>query len=152
LVSRRAQSGAISPSRDAHSRRRVEEPVHADRVRSSGKRRKIGLPIDVRLETGRVTSLVESRGSPVIEQLVMIVAKQLAKVGVGPPVGGRIEVASQEFARRRPVKAVHAPYETGQGLACQMPVAYSAMVRSLENLPELATLAITLLVQRSGSA
>jgi hypothetical protein len=27
-------------------------------------------------------------------------------------------------------------YSTGQGFACQMSAAYSAMVRSLENLPE----------------
>ena len=42
-------------------------------------------------------------------------------------------------------------YGTAQGLASQIPAAYSAMVRSLENFPELATFAITFLVQLSGS-
>ena len=33
-------------------------------------------------------------------------------------------------------------YYSGQGCACQMSLAYSVMVRSLENLPEPATLRI----------
>jgi len=44
------------------------------------------------------------------------------------------------------------PYGTAQGLASQMPAAYSAMVRSLENVPELARFAIAFRVQPSGSA
>src|SRR5215470_4317591 len=49
-------------------------------------------------------------------------------------------------------RASLSPYGTGQGLACQISVAYSAMVRSLENLPELAKFAITLPVQPSSLA
>jgi hypothetical protein len=41
-------------------------------------------------------------------------------------------------------------YSTGQGFACQMSAAYSAMVRSLENLPEWPTLRIALRAQASG--
>src|SRR4051794_2263320 len=36
------------------------------------------------------------------------------------------------------------PYATGQGLACQISAAYCAMVRSLENFPEPATLRMAL--------
>src|SRR5262249_60387269 len=43
-------------------------------------------------------------------------------------------------------------HDTGQGSASQMLAAYSAMVRSLENLPELATLRMALRAQASGSA
>src|SRR4029450_5582865 len=43
-------------------------------------------------------------------------------------------------------------YDTGHGVACQISAAYSAMVRSLENLPELATLRIALRAHASGSA
>ena len=42
----------------------------------------------------------------------------------------------------RPVR-----YGTGQGFACQISAAYSAIVRSLENLPELATFRIALRAQ-----
>src|SRR5262249_25579859 len=41
---------------------------------------------------------------------------------------------------------------TGHGSACQISAAYSAMVRSLENLPEQATLRIAFRAQASGSA
>ena len=40
----------------------------------------------------------------------------------------------------------------GHGSAAQMARAYSAIVRSLENLPELATFATTLLVHCPGAA
>jgi len=43
-------------------------------------------------------------------------------------------------------------HATGHGLACQMSAAYSAMVRSLENLPALATFRIALRAHASGSA
>ncbi len=43
-------------------------------------------------------------------------------------------------------------YSTGQAFAFQISVAYSEIVRSLENLPELATLRIALRDQASGSA
>src|SRR5262249_7343688 len=41
---------------------------------------------------------------------------------------------------------------TGQGVAFQIPVAYSAIVRSLENFPEHATLIMDLRANASGSA
>src|SRR4051812_38702364 len=41
---------------------------------------------------------------------------------------------------------------TGHGFASQILAAYSAMVRSLENLPELAMLRMTLQVHLSGAA
>src|SRR5215472_9478933 len=41
-------------------------------------------------------------------------------------------------------------YASGHGCACQMSLAYSAMVRSLENLPEWPTLRIALRAQASG--
>ncbi len=42
-------------------------------------------------------------------------------------------------------------YGTGHGVACQIPDAYSAMVRSLENFPEPATFTIALRAQPSRS-
>jgi hypothetical protein len=42
-------------------------------------------------------------------------------------------------------------YPTGQGFACQISAAYCAMVRSLENLPEPATLRIALRAHSSRS-
>src|SRR5262249_10446189 len=44
------------------------------------------------------------------------------------------------------------PPDTRQGFACQMSAAYSAIVRSLENLPELATFRMAMRAQASGSA
>src|SRR5437016_12076535 len=44
------------------------------------------------------------------------------------------------------------PYDAGHGSTSQMPVAYSAIVRSLENFPEPATFKIALRAQASGSA
>ena len=43
-------------------------------------------------------------------------------------------------------------YGTGHGLASQISAAYSAMVRSLENLPEAATFRIALRAHPFGSA
>src|SRR5262245_60894368 len=43
-------------------------------------------------------------------------------------------------------------HDTGYGLTCQISDAYSRIVRSLENLPEPATLRITLRAQAPGSA
>src|SRR5215510_10097527 len=43
-------------------------------------------------------------------------------------------------------------YDTGHGFTCQMSEAYSAIVRSLENLPEPATFRIALRAQALGSA
>src|SRR5262249_36509003 len=43
-------------------------------------------------------------------------------------------------------------YNTGHGVTRQMSAAYSEMLRSLENLPELATLRIALRAHASGSA
>jgi len=42
-------------------------------------------------------------------------------------------------------------YDTGHGFMFQMPAAYSAMVRSLENFPELATFKIAFCAHPSGS-
>src|SRR6516165_1704224 len=41
---------------------------------------------------------------------------------------------------------------TGHALTCQMSAAYSPIVRSLENFPELATFRMALRAQASGSA
>src|SRR5215472_18740150 len=43
-------------------------------------------------------------------------------------------------------------HDTGHGLTCQMSAAYSAIVRSLENFPELATFRMALRAHASGSA
>ena len=43
------------------------------------------------------------------------------------------------------------PYGMGQGFTFQMPDAYSAMVRSLENFPEEATFRMALRAHASGS-
>src|SRR5256885_4409645 len=43
-------------------------------------------------------------------------------------------------------------HDTGDGLTCQMSDAYSAIVRSLENFPELATFRIALRAHASRSA
>src|SRR5262245_38895216 len=43
-------------------------------------------------------------------------------------------------------------HDTGHGFTCQISEAYSAIVRSLENFPELATLRIALRAQAPGSA
>ena len=43
-------------------------------------------------------------------------------------------------------------YGTGQGFASQISAAYSAMVRSLENFPELAMFRMALRVHSCGSA
>src|SRR5262245_51111254 len=43
-------------------------------------------------------------------------------------------------------------HDTGHGFTCQMSEAYSPIVRSLENLPELATFRIALRAQAPGSA
>src|SRR5512132_1965170 len=44
------------------------------------------------------------------------------------------------------------PHATGHGLACQIWLAYSAIVRSLENFPDAATFRIALPAQAWGSA
>jgi hypothetical protein len=54
----------------------------------------------------------------------------------------------QADAQQRPTFG----HGTLHGLASQTSVAYSEIVRSLENRPELAMFAMTLRVQRSGSA
>ena len=51
-----------------------------------------------------------------------------------------------------PMSRLNAAQETGQGLASHISVAYSAMVRSDENLPEAATFKIDLRVQASGAS
>ena len=50
------------------------------------------------------------------------------------------------------LKLVELSYGTGHGFAFQISAAYSAMVRSLENFPELATFKIALRAQASRSA
>ena len=44
------------------------------------------------------------------------------------------------------------PYSTGQGMMCQISLAYSAMVRSVLNLPELAMFIRHMRDQRAGSS
>ena len=51
---------------------------------------------------------------------------------------------------RRADRGASEPYPAGQGFAPQIPVAYSWIVRSLENLPEAAMLRMTLRAQASG--
>ena len=63
--------------------------------------------------------------------------------------------ACQRRKHRDPVlslSGIRSCYRIGQGLACQISAAYSAIVRSLENCPELAMLRIALRAQPSGSA
>src|SRR6266498_2699752 len=96
-------------------------------------------------------------------------ADELGRIAhVGPPLailplepgqvdqhGLRGRLAGQ---RRERGYALHAVdhrglhHGTGHGLACQMSAAHSAMVRSLENLPELATVRMALRTQASESA
>src|SRR5262245_52000334 len=54
------------------------------------------------------------------------------------------------FARQRGNHHVH--HDTGHGFTCQISDAYSAIVRSLENLPEPATFRIALRAQAARSA
>src|SRR5207237_10054718 len=60
--------------------------------------------------------------------------------------GARRRLAGQRGDRSR----FH--HDTGHGLTCQMSDAYSAIVRSLENLPEPATFRIALRAPASRSA
>src|SRR5712671_4666975 len=53
---------------------------------------------------------------------------------------------------RRDTRARMCLYGTGHGFTFQISVAYSAIVRSLENFPEPATLRIALRVHAPGSA
>ena len=68
--------------------------------------------------------------------------------------GLRGGLAGQRRDRDRPLRPVHRAlhHDTGHGLTRQMSAAYSAMVRSLENLPELATFRMALRAQPSESA
>src|SRR5712692_1667134 len=69
--------------------------------------------------------------------------------------GLRGRLAGQWGDRGRLLRVVHhrgLHYDTGHGLTCQMSAAYSAMVRSLENFPELATFRMALRAHASGSA
>src|SRR4051794_5712591 len=53
---------------------------------------------------------------------------------------------------RRDTRAWMCLYGTGHGFTSQMSVAYSAIVRSLENFPEPATFKMAFRAQASGSA
>src|ERR1700740_1036570 len=72
--------------------------------------------------------------------------------------GRRRRLASQRRDHRGFLLVVHLVdhrglrHHTGHGLTCQISAAYSAIVRSLENFPELATFRIALRAQPSGSA
>src|SRR5262245_13433969 len=70
--------------------------------------------------------------------------------------GRRGRLAGQRRDRSRLVHVVvdhrRLPYGTGHGLTCQMLAAYSLIVRSLENFPELATFRMALPAHASGSA
>ena len=48
------------------------------------------------------------------------------------------------------IRLVGFPHATGHGLACQISLAYSAIVRSLENFPDAATFRIALRAQACG--
>src|SRR6266536_3583134 len=68
--------------------------------------------------------------------------------------GLRGRLAGQRRDRSHAVHAVDhrgLHHGTGHGLACEMSAAHSAMVRSLENLPELATVRMALRTQASES-
>ena len=52
----------------------------------------------------------------------------------------------------RPCAECHAIYDTGHGCAPQTSVAYCAIARSLENIPEHATLITAMRVHTSGDA
>ncbi len=62
------------------------------------------------------------------------------------PLRGRLRMT----AASRSNSSRGRPYSTGHGGAFQIPLAYSWIVRSLENLPEAAMLRITLRVHSSG--
>src|SRR5580700_4502239 len=75
-----------------------------------------------------------------------------ARVAIEAP--SRAADVSNVALRTRAVSAVMgnvSPQGTGQGSAFQIPAAYSAIVRSLENLPEPATFKIALRTQVSWS-
>ena len=73
------------------------------------------------------------------------VHQHLARGAVYPPAE-RSSRRSRRFSHRS------RSYGTGHGLASQISAAYSAMVRSLENLPEAATFRIALRAHPFGSA
>src|SRR5205823_1664990 len=64
----------------------------------------------------------------------------------------RLQAAGTGVEQEDSYVACHLGHSTGQGVAFQMPAAYSAIVRSLENFPEQATLMIALRPQASASA
>src|SRR5277367_4143991 len=81
-----------------------------------------------------------------------LVPRTSARVRLGAP--SRAADVSRVVPRKRAVSAVMANASaqgTGQGSAFQILAAYSAIVRSLENLPEPATFKIALRTQVSWS-
>jgi hypothetical protein len=74
---------------------------------------------------------------------------QIDQQGLGGRLAGQRRDRGQVLHATRG-RGLH--YGTGHGLTSQISAAYSAMVRSLENLPEPATFRIALRVHPSGSA
>src|SRR5262249_25141551 len=70
----------------------------------------------------------------------------------GPAMPGAACLSDPSRLCPRGDSRARAPYFTTQGFAFQMSAAYSAMVRSLENLPDPATLRMAFRAQPSGSA
>src|SRR5215467_4309233 len=80
-------------------------------------------------------------GSPNLQN----VTHQSRRTGVAPQIVPAVQHTITSF---RSVRL--GLYSSGHGCACQMSLAYSAMVRSLENLPAWPTLRIALRAQASG--
>jgi hypothetical protein len=88
--------------------------------------------------TGWLRSLTSGRRS--IYSRSSRAASISSSLGAGLPARGESVIGSASS------------HDTGQGAAPQMPAPYSAMVRSLENLPEPAALRIARRAYASGSA
>src|SRR4051794_9575494 len=136
---------------EPHPARRVPRPFDAVAVGLAGRHAgDEGVPVVV----GAVGDRVEADG-PSGRRVVDAVEQQQLDPGgvpreeaeVGPVAAGR---GPERRAGARPGHV--RPYVTGQGFACQISVAYSAIVRSLENVPVLAMLRIALRAQPSWSA
>ncbi len=81
-----------------------------------------------------------------LQKVGMDLAPAPRRLGAGVGASGVRAPLAKDMTRPDPSRA----YLTGQGLAPQISVAYSWIVRSLENLPEAAMLWITLRAQSSG--
>lgn len=87
---------------------------------------------------------------------ILIFKEQEFHAGRVPRIDAEIRASARQRGSKRITFARHfsglMDQDTGHGFAFQMSAAYSVMVRSVENLPEPATLRMAIRVHASGSA